>query len=62
MIRFACERDKIKEIKDAIAANGGFCPCQLEKTDDTRCMCKSFRDQKEGVCHCGLYVKTQTCQ
>jgi ferredoxin-thioredoxin reductase catalytic subunit len=36
-----------------IKENGGYCPCSIEKTDDTKCMCKEFRET--GVCHCGLY-------
>lgn len=36
------------------------CPCQIEKTADTKCMCKLFREQEEeGECHCGLYIKTK---
>ena len=27
------------------------------KTDDTICPCKSFQEQEEGVCHCGLFEK-----
>jgi len=42
-----------KELKD----NGGYCPCRLEKNKDTKCMCKEFREQFEGMCHCGLYIK-----
>ena len=35
-----------------------YCPCALEKTDDTVCMCKAFREQAfAGECHCGLYEK-----
>lgn len=34
-----------------------YCPCRLDNTDDTVCMCKEFRDQESGECHCGLYVK-----
>lgn len=45
-----------------LKTNGGYCPCRLEKTDDTKCMCKEFREQIkddnfEGFCHCGLYNK-----
>lgn len=45
-----------------LKTNGGYCPCRLEKTDDTKCMCKEFREQIkddnfEGFCHCGLYKK-----
>lgn len=53
---------RIREIdpgfKQAVIDNGGYCPCMVEKTPDTKCMCKDFRDQKEpGPCHCGRYEK-----
>ena len=48
---------KKKEILDALKANDNYCPCRVEKTPDTKCMCKEFREQEEGVCHCGLYEK-----
>lgn len=35
-----------------------YCPCSLERTEDTICMCKQFREQNfEGECHCGKYIK-----
>ena len=40
-----------------VAANDGYCPCAIEKTEDTRCMCKEFREQAEGECHCGRFRK-----
>ena len=40
-----------------IKDNNGYCPCRLLKNEDTKCMCKEFREQEEGECHCGLYVK-----
>lgn len=45
------------EILAALKKNGGYCPCRLEKTADTKCMCKEFREQESGECHCGLYIK-----
>lgn len=33
------------------------CPCRINKTNETICMCKEFREQESGECHCGLYVK-----
>lgn len=48
---------KKKEILDALKANDNYCPCRVEKTPDTKCMCKEFREQKSGPCHCGLYIK-----
>lgn len=42
----------------AVKDNEGYCPCRAEKTADTKCMCKWFRESKEeGFCHCGLYER-----
>jgi hypothetical protein len=49
-----------EDIAAAVKANDGYCPCMRTKTEDTKCMCKEFREQKEGICHCGLYKKTVT--
>ena len=53
---------KIKEVDPSIKAlvdeNDGYCPCAIDRTPDTKCMCKEFREQKEpGLCHCGRYGK-----
>lgn len=54
------DEDFVREMKRKIKRNNGYCPCQLQKTIDTKCMCKSFREQKEsGFCHCGLYYKEE---
>lgn len=45
------------EVRKKLKENGGYCPCRLEKTPDTKCMCKEFREQTDGMCHCGLYIK-----
>ena len=53
----------IKEINpdfgELVAANDGYCPCAIERTEDTRRMCKDFREQIAkgiaGKCHCELY-------
>ena len=50
-----------QEIEAAVKANDGYCICAVEKTSETKCMCKAFVEQEEsGVCHCGLYKKTMT--
>lgn len=55
-----------KEIADAVREGlkrtGGYCPCRRERTPETKCMCKEFRDQIadenfEGYCYCLLYKK-----
>ena len=39
---------------------GGYCPCSIERSEDTLCPCKAFREQQEpGPCHCGRYEKRE---
>lgn len=54
----------VKMIKEGLEKNGGYCPCRIERTSETKCMCKEFRDQIkdpdfEGYCHCMLYYKSK---
>ena len=56
-IELTNDKEYAKEMRQALIDNQGYCPCALEKTEDTRCMCKEFREMESGVCHCGLYVK-----
>ena len=47
-----------KIILDKLKENDGYCPCRIEQTPDTKCMCKEFREQTNtGTCHCGLFIK-----
>lgn len=50
-----------KEITDKVIDNDGYCPCKIIKNDETKCMCKEFKEQSnEGYCHCGRYKKVKT--
>ena len=44
-------------IKVLVEANDGYCPCLIDRNEDTKCPCKDFREMTEGVCHCGRYEK-----
>ena len=48
-----------KIILDKLKENDGYCPCRIIKNEDTKCMCKEFREQDSGECHCGLFIKTE---
>lgn len=49
-----------KEMTNAVNENCGYCPCMFEKTEDTRCPCREFREQEtEGECHCGRFIKVK---
>ena len=49
----------VKEIRQALKDNNGYCPCEVEISPDTKCMCKDFRENVAvgEFCHCGLYKK-----
>ena len=50
-------KDFVEQMLKALKENSNYCTCKIEKTKDTKCMCKEFREQKDGWCHCGLYYK-----
>lgn len=48
------------EVSNAVKDNGGYCCCAMEKTDDTKCMCRNFQEQDHsGFCHCGRFFKVR---
>lgn len=52
------DEEHVAEIRAVLKENGGYCPCRLIKTPETKCPCQEFRVQSEpGICHCGLYYK-----
>ena len=57
MIKLNPDKSKVKEIRAKIKENDGYCPCIIQKNDDTKCPCKDFREKKE--CHCELYINTK---
>ena len=61
-IRLNENEEIVKTVKEGLAARGGHCPCRMEMSEDTKCICKEFRAQMadpdfEGYCHCMLYYK-----
>ena len=63
-IRLNEDKEIVKTIKEGLKKTGGYCPCRFEKTVDTKCMCKEFKEQIkdpnfEGYCHCLLYYKSK---
>ena len=57
------DKQIVKTIQEGLKQKNGYCPCRLEITEDTKCMCKEFREQIsdpnfEGFCHCLLYYKS----
>lgn len=63
MIKLNEDKELVEEIDKKLKENKelygeSYCPCSIERIQDTICMCKEFREQKEGECHCGKFIKT----
>ena len=58
-VKVSDNKELVNEIRTKLKENGGYCPCSLIKSEDTKCMCKEFREQNVGECHCGLFIKTE---
>lgn len=70
MIKINEDKEYVAKIKKKLEENKEkygkqFCPCVIPSlytsndSNDYVCMCKEFREQEEGMCHCGLYYKTK---
>lgn len=59
-IRLNKNKELVEKIKKKLKERDGYCPCRLFKNEDTKCMCKEFREMIDAEipceCHCGLYV------
>ena len=63
-VRLNEDKDIVEAVREGLKRTGGYCPCRLQRTEDTKCMCKEFRDQIndlnfEGYCQCRLYYKSK---
>lgn len=58
-IRSNPNKELVKEIREKLKENDGYCPCKIVKNEDTKCICKEFIEQGLGPCHCGLYIKKE---
>lgn len=61
-VRLNGDEKIVATVKEGLLKNDGYCPCVLIKSEDTKCMCKEFKEQIkdpdfEGYCHCMLYYK-----
>ena len=57
------DAEVVRTVREGLQHTGGYCPCRLDRSEATRCMCQEFREQIddpnfEGYCHCLLYYKS----
>lgn len=58
------DAEMVAMVKDGLKRTGGYCPCKIDRSEATRCMCEEFKAQIadpdfEGFCHCLLYYKAK---
>lgn len=61
IIKLNPDKELVRSIREKLKETKGYCPCVNPKfwNADTKCMCKEFREQYIGECHCGLYIKVE---
>jgi ferredoxin-thioredoxin reductase catalytic subunit len=57
-IRLSDDKELVEEIRKKLKQDP-HCPCRIIKSNENICMCKEFREQESGECHCGLYIKIE---
>jgi len=60
MLKIVLNEDKeaVNRTRKGLKESNGYCPCALFQDEDTKCMCKEFREQEvKGFCICKLYKK-----
>ena len=63
-VRLNENKEIVETVRRGLTEKGGYCPCRREINEDTKCMCREFREQIadpdfEGYCHCMLYYKSK---
>lgn len=55
------DEEIVNEVRQALKANDGYCPCKIEHLPENRCMCRDFINNVPAgeYCHCGLYKKLE---
>ena len=63
-VRLNDNKELVNEIREGLKHTGGYCPCRVERSYETKCICREFKEQIadpdfEGYCHCMLYYKSK---
>lgn len=44
-IKLNPDQEIVNTIREVLKRIGGYCPCRVERTEATKCMCQEFKDQ-----------------
>lgn len=58
------DEDTVASVLEGLTKNEGYCPRHTERTPDTKCLCKEFREETpvNETCPCGLHKKIETVE
>lgn len=49
------DKELVEQIKEDIKNNNGYCPCIIDRSENSKCPCLDFRTYQ--LCHCNLYIE-----
>ena len=41
------DAEMVKIVREGLKQRGGYCPCRREQSEDTKCICREFREQMQ---------------
>lgn len=54
------DKEVYESVTKEIKANDGYCCCRIVRNENTRCVCKDFKEQQtEGLCYCERFIKKE---
>ena len=57
-IRTNPDKEEVKKIREEIAKNDGYCTCQVERNENTKCLCSNFlKSSKIGCAFVDFIIK-----
>lgn len=52
-LKVIANKEIYEKFKVSLKDNNGYCPCSIEKSENTKCICKKMREEK--ICECEVY-------
>ena len=44
-IKLNPDQEVVQTIREGLKRTGGYCPCRIERTEATKCICQEFKEQ-----------------
>lgn len=57
MYKLNHNKQVVKIVQKGLKRNYGYCPCRIERSEHTKCLCTEFKTT--GYCCCGLFIREE---